>query len=49
VARPRPREKNFGLHTPDFFVIRETSAGREECKMEEELNRLAETQPLLPR
>ena len=37
------------LHTPDFFVIRETSAGREECKMEEELNRLVETQPLLPR
>jgi putative transposase len=33
------------LHTPDFFVIRETSAGWEECKMEEELNRLAEKSP----
>jgi putative transposase len=33
------------LHTPDFFVIRETSAGWEECKMEEELDRLAEKNP----
>ena len=33
------------LHTSDFFVIRETSAGWEECKMEEELDRLAEKNP----
>jgi hypothetical protein len=33
------------LHTPDFFVLRETSAGWEECKMEEELDRLAEKSP----
>jgi putative transposase len=33
------------IHTPDFFVIRETSAGWEECKMEEELNRLAVKSP----
>jgi putative transposase len=33
------------LHTADFFVIRETSAGWEECKMEEELDRLAEKNP----
>jgi transposase InsO family protein len=33
------------LHTPDFFVIRETSAGWEECKPEEELNRLTEKNP----
>jgi transposase InsO family protein len=33
------------LHTPDFFVIRETSAGWEECKLEEELDRLAEKSP----
>ena len=30
------------LHTPDFFVIRQSSAGWEECKTEEELRRLAE-------
>lgn len=28
------------LHTPDFFVLRETAAGWEECKTEEELVRL---------
>jgi hypothetical protein len=33
------------LHTPDFFVIREGSAGWEECKTEEDLNRLAERSP----
>jgi hypothetical protein len=33
------------LHTPDFFVIREGSAGWEECKTEEELTRLAERSP----
>ena len=33
------------LHTPDFFVIRDGSAGWEECKTEEELNRLAERSP----
>lgn len=38
--------KHLGvLHTPDFFVIRETSAGWEECKTEEELGRLAEKSP----
>jgi putative transposase len=30
------------LHTPDFFVIRQSSAVWEECKTEEELRRLAE-------
>jgi hypothetical protein len=30
------------LHTPDFFVIREDSAGWEECKTEDELKRLSE-------
>jgi putative transposase len=29
------------LHTPDYFVIRRTEAGWEECKTEEELIRLA--------
>ena len=33
------------LHTPDFFVLREASAGWEECKTEEELVRLAEKNP----
>jgi transposase InsO family protein len=33
------------LHTPDFFVIRQHSAGWEECKTEEELCRLAEHNP----
>lgn len=33
------------LHTPDFFVIRQGSAGWEECKTEEELRRLAEHNP----
>lgn len=33
------------LHTPDFFVIREDSAGWEECKTEEELKRLSERNP----
>jgi len=28
------------LHTPDFFVLRQTTAGWEECKTEEELTRL---------
>ena len=30
------------LHTPDYFVIRKTEAGWEECKTEEDLRRLAE-------
>ena len=30
------------LHTPDFFVIREESAGWEECKTEEDLKKLSE-------
>ena len=32
-------------HTPDFFVMRRSSAGWEECKAESELNRLAEKSP----
>lgn len=32
-------------HTPDFFVLREDGAGWVECKMEEELVRLAEQRP----
>jgi transposase InsO family protein len=33
------------LHTPDFFVIREDTAGWEECKMEDDLVRRAEKSP----
>ena len=33
------------LHTPDFFVIRETEAGWEEWKTEEDLRRLTERNP----
>jgi putative transposase len=33
------------LHTPDFFVIRKSSAGWEECKTEEQLKKLAEKSP----
>jgi len=33
------------MHTPDFFVIREDTAGWEECKTEDELKRLAERNP----
>jgi putative transposase len=33
------------LHTPDFFVLRTTSAGWEEWKMESELVRLAQVMP----
>jgi putative transposase len=33
------------LHTPDFFVIRETEAGWEEWKTEEDLQRLGERNP----
>ncbi len=33
------------LHTPDFFVIRQNSAGWLECKMEERLMELAEEMP----
>jgi putative transposase len=33
------------LHTPDFFLIRTDSAGWEECKTEEDLQRLSETSP----
>lgn len=32
-------------HTPDFFVLREESAGWVECKMEEDLKRLAKKMP----
>lgn len=32
-------------HTPDFFVLREDGAGWTECKMEEQLVRLAEEKP----
>src|SRR6266704_2454326 len=33
------------LHTADYFVFRQQSAGYEECKPIEELTRLAQTQP----
>jgi putative transposase len=33
------------LHTPDYFVIRRSSAGWIECKTEEQLLKLAESQP----
>jgi putative transposase len=33
------------LHTPDFFIIHNEGAGWIECKTEEDLVRLAETQP----
>jgi putative transposase len=33
------------LHTPDYFVIRQASAGWIECKTEEQLLKLAESQP----
>jgi len=33
------------LHTPDFFVLRADSAGWEEWKLEEDLRRLASSQP----
>jgi len=36
------------IHAPDFFVIRQTSAGWEECKPKEELIRLSELTPMLP-
>jgi len=32
-------------HTPDFFVIRKSSAGWEECKVASELKKLAEKSP----
>ena len=33
------------FHTPDYFVIRRTEAGWEECKTEEDLRRLTEQNP----
>lgn len=33
------------FHTPDFFVMRRTAAGWEECKTEEELEKLSEKSP----
>jgi transposase InsO family protein len=33
------------LHTPDYFVIRRTKAGWEECKTEDQLIRLSERNP----
>jgi hypothetical protein len=33
------------LHTPDYFAIQENTAGWEECKTEEELEKLAEKNP----
>jgi transposase InsO family protein len=33
------------LHTPDYFVIHTDSAGWQECKQEQELERLAQTSP----
>ena len=41
-----PNGKRFSiLHTPDFFVIRDSAVGWEECKTEEELKQLAEHNP----
>ncbi len=37
--------RNRHQYTPDFFVIRRDSAGWEECKTEDELQRLAESSP----
>ena len=40
------KERQVGvLHTPDFFVLRQASCGWVECKMEDDLLRLAEQQP----
>src|SRR5260370_13725760 len=33
------------LHTPDYFAIRQNTAGWEECKTEEELEKLTEKNP----
>src|ERR1700720_3611230 len=33
------------LHTPDYFAIRQETAGWEECKTEEELEKLSEKNP----
>jgi hypothetical protein len=33
------------LHTPDYFAIRQDTAGWEECKTEEQLEKLAEKNP----
>jgi putative transposase len=33
------------MHTPDYFVIHRDSAGWQECKQEQELNKLAEKSP----
>ncbi len=39
-------KKQVGVwHTPDFFVLRKDEAGWLECKMEETLRELAQTQP----
>ena len=46
LAYESPGGKRMGvLHTPDFFVIRETEAGWEEWKTEESLRRLSERNP----
>lgn len=38
--------RNLGvLHTPDFFVIRNNSAGWEECKTQEKLKKLSDKSP----
>ncbi|MGK7933188.1 MAG: Tn7 transposase TnsA N-terminal domain-containing protein [Microcystaceae cyanobacterium] len=43
---PDKNGRNLGvIHTPDYFVIREDSAGWEECKTEEELKKLAKKSP----
>jgi putative transposase len=41
----RSGRKTTHFHTPDFFVIRKDQAGWEEWKPEEQLRKLAETQP----
>lgn len=38
-------KRNRHQYTPDFFVIRKDSAGWDECKIENDLKRLAESSP----
>jgi hypothetical protein len=33
------------LHTPDYFAIRKDTAGWDECKTEEQLEKLSEKNP----
>jgi putative transposase len=42
TKKEKPQSVN---HTPDFFVLRQSSAGWEECKIEKDLHRLADQMP----